>query len=450
MNLVHAGRGRSTKSAMGGEPTRPPTAHPTGLPDATMNHVSGTKKRVVVFSTYYWPEETGIAVYSTKTAEALAEAGFDVTVVTALPHYPEWRVHAQYAGRWMVEEEHGGVRVLRHRVWMPTKHDALQRGAYEASFFAFGVLRALRVPADAVLAVTPGLSTVAAGALCARVHGVKLGVIVQDLVGAAAAQSGMPSGSSVAGITGRMEASLLQRAERVVLVSEGFRRTVQDGGVKAGRIDVIRNWSHVEPPRGDRSKVRQRLGWTDSEFVVLHAGNMGYKQGLEVAVSAAADAARRGLPIRLVFMGDGNQREPLEAAASDLPNVNFLDPQPADLFADVLAAADVLLVCERPTVKNMSLPSKLTSYFSVGRPVIASVADDGLTAHEVRAARGGIVVSGGDPQALTRGVQKLQQDPELCSRLSSNGVEYVRTRLSGQRATSALISVVEDLFGEGA
>lgn len=105
--------------------------------------------------------------------------------------------------------------------------------------------------------------------------------------------------------------------------------------------------------------------------MVLHSGNMGLKQGLEVLV----DAARLAPEIRVVLMGDGNQREALLARAAGLRNLDILPPADAAEFTDVLAAADVLAVTQRGSVLDMSVPSKLTSYFVSGRPVVASVAE---------------------------------------------------------------------------
>ena len=47
---------------------------------------------ITIVTQYYWPEHVGIAPYSTRLAEHLAERGAAVNVVTAMPHYPSWRI----------------------------------------------------------------------------------------------------------------------------------------------------------------------------------------------------------------------------------------------------------------------------------------------------------------------------------------------------------------------
>src|SRR5699024_8670264 len=154
---------------------------------------------------------------------------------------------------------------------------------------------------------------------------------------------------------------------------------------------------------------------------VLHAGNMGAKQGLENVVAAARLATDRDLPVRFVLLGDGHRRQDLQRAATGEPRVQFLDPVPDAEFAVTLAAADVLLVNELPGLTEMSVPSKLTSYFATGLPVLGAVDPGSTTAEELVAAGAAPTVPAGDPAALVTAVERLRDDPELCRRLGAAG-----------------------------
>ena len=143
--------------------------------------------------------------------------------------------------------------------------------------------------------------------------------------------------------------------------------------------------------------MRRRLGWAEDDVVALHSGNMGLKQGLKYLVAAARLASA---PVRVVLMGDGSQRAALEGLGAGVERLSFLPPSDSADFPDVLASADVLVVNERATAVDMSLPSKLTSYFSVGRPVVAAVPAGGGTAAEVDRSCGGVLVPPEEPVAL--------------------------------------------------
>lgn len=332
---------------------------------------------VLVVSTNYAPEHTGIGPYSTQIAEHLAASGADTHVLAGMPHYPAWRVAEGYRGRWRIRERRGGVTVHRRRHTVPRRQTALRRALFEAGILAHGAVAPPRIRPDVVLTQMPSLAGGVLGGRLARQAGVPHVVVVQDLMGAAAEQSGIQGGGRAAALAGAVEARVLRGAAVVGVVHESFVDRVTAMGVPRARVQVVPNWTHVQGPSGDRERTRARLGWSEQETVVLHAGNMGLKQGLEVLVEAARLADQEAAPVRIVLMGDGNQRAHLQQLAAGVSSLSFLPPADTAEFPEVLAAADVLAVTQKASVLDMSLPSKLTSYFMTGRPVIASVAAEG-------------------------------------------------------------------------
>jgi glycosyltransferase involved in cell wall biosynthesis len=303
------------------------------------------------------------------------------------------------------------------------------RALYDGTFLAQALSTVVRPRADAVLAVIPNLTSGVAAALHASRLGVPFGVLVQDLTGSATTQSGLPGGQKAAGPVRAVEAWILRRAARVAVISEAFRAPAEEAGARPERIVTLPNWSHVRLPSGDRADVRRRMGWPEDVDVVLHAGNMGFKQYLDNVLHAARLSSSHDRPMHFVFMGDGSQRARLESEAQGMANVQFLGLQPADDFMDILGAADVLLLNERATVRNMSLPSKITSYFCAGRPVVAAVPPDGSTAHELVRSGGAHLVAPENPEALLDGLAAVVIDSGLSADLVRSARAYVETTL---------------------
>ncbi|WP_257039448.1 glycosyltransferase [Streptomyces sp. OV198] len=401
-------------------------------------------RRVLVVSTNYAPEHSGTGPYSTQIAEHLAALCAEVHVLTGMPHYPAWRVDDAYRGRWRVQESLRGVQVHRRRHFVPSRQTALLRASYEMSFLAHGAVGPPRARPDIVLTQTPSLAGATLGARFARRHRVPHVVVVQDLMGAAAAQSGIRGGERVAFLVAGAEARVLRSAALVGVIHESFVDRVSAMGVPTSRIRVVPNWTHVSCPTGDRAAVRERLGWRRDEVVVLHSGCMGLKQGLEVLVDAARIAVGDIPRIRVVLMGEGSQRSRLERLAEGLPNLDVVPPAEDKEFPDVLAAADLLAVTQRASVLDMSLPSKLTSYFAAGRPVVASVAAQGGTAQEVRRSGAGVVVEPGDPRVLLNAVRQLSLDQERFAALGSRGPGYVKERLGREAGLGRITALLSE------
>ncbi|MER6720916.1 glycosyltransferase [Streptomyces halstedii] len=395
-------------------------------------------------STNYAPEVTGIGPYATQLAEHWAGSGAVTDVLAGMPHYPAWRVDERYRGVWRREESRQGVTVHRRRHYVPPRQSALRRAVFEASVLVHGLLAPPPGRPDAVVSQMPTLAGGVLGARIARRHGVPHLPVVQDLMGAAAAQSGIRGGGRAASAAGAAERYALRDAALVGVIHESFVPGVRALGVDAGRIRVVPNWSHVPGPSADRAATRARLGWPEDTPVVLHSGNMGLKQGLDVLVGLARLAPH----VRVVLMGDGNQRAALRTSAAGLPNVDFLPPAGAAEFPDVLAAADVLAVTQRASVLDMSVPSKLTSYFVSGRPVVASVAAEGGTADEVRRSGAGVLVAPEDPAALLAAVRRLAEDPAASDALGAHGPDYVAHHLSREAGLARFDALLTEVLGD--
>lgn len=382
---------------------------------------------VLIIGINYRPETTGIAPYTADFAEHLAAQGHRVTVLTGFSHYPTWRIQpGEY--RLRAEEWINGVRVLRRRNYIPSTQSALRRAAYELTFLVHGSL-ARPHRADAIFGVVPSLS----GGLLARFFAARsgrpYGLIFQDTMAPAARQSGIGGGRQVAGLTAVLERWAARRARTVAVASQSFRPYLRDLGVPDQRIVELPNWSHLRAPSAERGSTRSRLGWSDDVTVALHAGNMGLKQGLEQVIDAARRADELQRPVRYVLMGEGSQRAALESLGKGIERLQFLPFQPEAEVPNILAAADVLLVSERPTVIDMSLPSKLTAYFAAGRPIVAAIPQDGSTAGEIERSGAGIVVPIGDPDALNAAVDEVRHGPDRSEMLGAAGRRYAATVL---------------------
>jgi glycosyltransferase involved in cell wall biosynthesis len=380
--------------------------------------------KVTILGINYAPESTGIAPYTTGLAEGLVARGHEVRVITTHPHYPEWRIRDGYGG-WSVREVINGVRVRRLRHMIPAKPLGVRRLLSELSL-GIRLLAARWHRPDVLLLVSPALFSSAAALLRARwSRRTATAIWVQDLYSPGVVETSQ-GGGRAASMVRAVESRTLRSARGIAVIHDRFRGLVAGHlGVPGHRVEVIRNWSHVPPsPHVDRASWRHRYGWAPDETVVLHAGNMGVKQGLENVVEAARLADSVGAPVRFVLLGDGNQRERLQAAGRGVRSLQFLAPLPDDEFQHTLASADILLVNELAGMREMAVPSKLTTYFATSLPVLAATDEASVTAGEVAASGGGVRVSAGDPRALLDAAFALRRDPARARALGAAGRQY--------------------------
>ena len=402
--------------------------------------------RVLLVTTNYWPEPTGIAVYTSDLAESLKTKNYQVTVLTSLPHYPWWKVPKEFAHLGEGIGTHNGVPIIRAKHLVPPKMNALMRMRFETSLW-WNLRRVSKSMVgndfDVVIACIP---TVAAGIVGKRIAqnlGIPFGLIVQDLSGAGAKQSGLRGGAVISKIAHFVEGKALHGADSLVVVSPAMRDVMVGLGVPESRITQITNYSARAISNFDMASARSRFGWASDDFVVIHTGNMGAKQDLENVVWAA-DSLRIASKIKIYLVGHGNQEVNLKALCVGKSNIAVFPAVSDADYSTLLSAADLLLVNERSTQTEMSLPSKLTSYLYSERPVIAAVPRGGATWKFLD----GIaeLVEAGNPKALADSIIKLQNDSAKMEKLAKDGLAFAKANLEPSVGRAKYLEWVQKLL----
>lgn len=376
---------------------------------------------IIIWSPNYTPELIGIPPLVTDFAEFIGARGHAVTVITALPNYPDRRILPAYRGRFQVTARERGVEVRRSWLRVRPRESFVDKTLYEISFAATstpGVLARLR-RTDLIICVVPTMLTAATGSLLTTATRTGLALWVQDLVLGAAKSVGDLSQSQMRLLRAmhHVERFAVARARSVVSCSPGFRPYLEGLGAQPGAISVIPNWVDTDrivpfpPPSRDRVRV-------------LYTGNIGYTQGLETLVAAVRSTGTVDLDI----VGAGNARQHVDAVLGGLGHV--MPPVPKESYGHLLGSADILAVVQRSVAANTNLPSKIASYLAAGRPIVASIDLTTPAADVLRESGAALVVPAERPQLLASAIRELRDNPELRARLGANGRRYAQAHLA--------------------
>ena len=401
---------------------------------------------ILLVTTNYWPEPTGIAVYTTDLAEWLTTAGHQLTVLTSLPHYPWWKIPIEFIHHGEGKSSHNGVSVIRAYHLVPPRMNALLRMRFEFSLW-WNLRRVSKKMVsndfDTVIACIPTVAAGIVGRKIARQCGIPFGLIVQDLSGAGAKQSGLRGGAVISKVAHFVEGKALHGAAGLVVVSPAMKDVVVGLGVPQSCITQITNYSAREISSSDKYLARSRFGWASGDFVVIHTGNMGAKQDLENVVRAA-EALHAGSRIKIYLVGHGNQESKLKELCAGKEYISVLPAVSDEDYSALLSAADLLLVNERSTQMEMSLPSKLTSYLYSERPVLAAVPRSGATWKFLDGVAE--LVEAGNPIALAKKIEELSGQPEKLGDLARRGRAFADANLSPEVGRKKYLDWVEGLI----
>lgn len=368
-----------------------------------------SNRKIFIYGINYAPEIIGVGRFTGEIGTDLAEHGYDVSVVTAPPHYPGWRVAAPFHALRYAAETREGVKILRCPIVLRAEMRGIWRVVAPLSFAFTSAAAALwRIVKDRpglVLCIEPTLF-VAPVALFAKVFGARVILHVQDLEIDAAFAVGHLKGQGLQNLVAKAESWLLRQFTSVITISGQMRKRLIAKGVEASRIGIVRNWVDLAKikPLDEANGFRRELNLSDKDFVVLYAGNIGAKQALEVVLEAARLLA--GKPcLHFVFAGEGPEKQRLMRDYADLPNIHFLPLQPEARLCELLNLGDLHVLPQSRGAADLVLPSKLGGMLASGKPVLAT-ADAGTELFEVLNGTA-ILVPAGDSGAVAAEIAQL-------------------------------------------
>lgn len=348
------------------------------------------KLKILVFGINYAPELTGIGKYTGEMCEWLAAQGHSLTMLTAKPYYPEWKINEDYQNKkgWL-KEVRNQVKVYRVPFYVPQKVSSLKRIMHEISFVAgslpFWSQAMFRKKYDIVLCVAPPFHLGFPALVYAKLKRAALIYHIQDLQVDAAKDLGMLKNKTFLQMMFGMEKYILKQSTKVSTISLGMQRKIEKKGIAKRLILQIPNWVDVDAikPLPKETSLRERFGLLLTDKVILYSGNLGEKQGLE-SIIAVAKRAKNHEQLQFVICGSGGAKERLQqlVAVEQLTNVRFFPLQPYADLSRLLATADLHLVLQKKTASDLVMPSKLTSIVAAaGVPLVTAL--PGTTLYEV-------------------------------------------------------------------
>lgn len=339
-----------------------------------------SRRRIVFLNRSYWPDIEATGQLLADLCAGLSER-FEVHVVCGQPNSPEKGSTFLTTGC----QKRDGVMIHRldHRKFH--KRNPFGRILNLLSFYfaADKYLKNSDLNPDIVVSETDPFLLPMAGARFAKRTEAAHCVYLQDIYPDVAVAVGKSRVPLVATFLRRKLRTAYSSASRIVVLGRCMRRRLMGPGWELPRekIEIIPNWADCEtirPVRHQDNSFRKRLKLDDS-FVVMHSGNMGLTQRLDVLIDAAAHADWPK-QAKLLIVGNGASRDKLLAhrASLKLPagRVQFVDYQPRSALAESLSAADLHVVSMHENITGCLCPSKLYGIMAAGRSVIA-IADPG-------------------------------------------------------------------------
>ncbi len=322
-------------------------------------------KNITFIGLNYAPEDTAIGLYSTQMVEALLAAGAKVTVITAFPYYPHWKISNEYINQpRFLKEEIEDLTIYRYKQYVPAQPTFLKRVIHIASFTLGNLINTNKIKdTDLVVSIIPFTSSAWLGIKLSKKFNCPHWIHIQDFEFDAAMESGLSGGGKrqIFKQLFKLEKNILNQATTVSTISH----KMMDKLATKTSTDryYLPNW--IDPDQINPDKASAHPYLQSDKFNLLYSGNVGEKQDWEFFLAFAKAVSNKNIDI--IIVGAGAKYQELKSKVN-YEFVKFYDPVALEDLSDLLCSADAHFLFQKTDVVDTVMPSKLLGMMASAKP----------------------------------------------------------------------------------
>ena len=423
--------------------------------------------KILYLPAYFFPEQAASSYINNNRNQAFADAGFDTIVYVPTPcRGVDQDVRKKYCSKQYRKElmYNGKMTVHRFPLYAEGKNPILRALRYTLCWIKQFNRGLFAKDIDCIyLASTPPIQGVLGGML-KKLKKVPFVYNLQDIFPDSLVGTGLAKKDGLLWKIGRrIENFTYRNADKIIVISQDFKRNIMAKGVPEEKIEVVYNWvdeNAITPVKDEENELFEEFGISMDKFRVVYAGNLGNAQNIEIIVNAAR-RLKDNKEIEFIIFGKGGLEDEIKAtkAKEQLDNLKILPLQPYERVAKVYGLGHVCIVACKPGLGGAAMPSKTWSIMSSGRAVLANFDEGELkeivkggpstlrgasgTAGSGTAKPCGVFTKAGDLEGFVAAIEELSQHPERCAEMGRNGRQFILENLTREVGTRKYVEVIK-------
>lgn len=396
--------------------------------------------KILVVTPHFFPENFKV----NDLAFELAKRGHDVTVMTAIPDYPQGHFYNGYGIFKKRTETIRNVKVIRSLI-IP-RHDGSAKwlALNYISYTIFALLRSLilaftkKFDAIFVHETSPVMVGIPA-IILKKIQKIPVYFWVLDLWPESLKAAGGINNKHILATFRNLSKWIYKNCTKILISSKGFESSIIKIGDFKSKIEYFPNWNDIESHKPDANY--QIIDYPEG-MNVLFAGNIGEAQDMQNLVKCAI--LLQNEPINFILVGDGRKKKYVEDCIKqyNLTNIKMLGRHPIEMMPEFFSKADLLfLSLKDEEIFSLTVPAKLQAYMSSGKPIVAMINGEG--ADLIREADCGWTVPAGKANELAALLKKLfEVDKQILKDKGENGKKYCHEHFEFQRSIDNLEKIM--------
>lgn len=232
--------------------------------------------------------------------------------------------------------------------------------------------------------------------------------------------------------------------DKVVAVTHAVKNVMIESGIRDEKISVVhpgQNLERFQRSADYRHQVRAEWGIHDSEIVIAAAGKLAVGKGIYELLEAVRQVAVRHPNVKLMYIGDGDERENLPRAiqAAGMSEKVIVTGYRSDIDR-LFSAIDIFVL---PSKGYESFGMVLIEAMAAGKPVIGT--NTGGIPEIITHKENGLLTAPGSIGELEQALESLISSRDFCRQLTAAGHRTVEERFTAGASARKFADVIRAL-----
>lgn len=404
--------------------------------------------KILELPAYFYPERMSSSHLDDNLREALANAGIEMAIYCPTPtRNITAEMRKEYRNKKYDKMYDGKATVHRFSLYGEGKNPLLRAMRYTISCimqFNRAVFAKDAKSCDVMfITSTPPIKGAMAG--IAKILNHKPIVYnLQDIFPDSLVGSGLAKRGGLLWKIGRaIENFTYRNSDKIIVISEDFKKNIMAKGVPEEKIEVIYNWvdeKSVRPVAKDDNPLFEEFGLSREKFTIVYAGNLGNAQNISIVL----DAAYMLPEVQFAVFGTGGLESEIRSRIEKegLMNVHLNPLQPMERVSQVYSLGDACIVSCKEGLGGSAMPSKTWTIMSCGRPVVANF-DEGELKEILENNDCGLFSHAGNVQEFVEAIKLLENNTDRCVSMGKNARRFIEDNLTKEVGTKKYVDVIK-------
>lgn len=361
--------------------------------------------KLLVISQYYYPEQFRI----NDICKEWVNRGYEVTVLTGIPNYPEGKFYKGYNFFKKRREVIDGIEIIRIPIIPRGKKSImllLNYLSFVISGFFFAKFTKKTFDKVFIYEVSP-ITQALPGIWYAKRKKIESILYIMDLWPESIELATGKRNNKLFKIIDKLVNYIYMNTDKILTSSKSFKTDIIKKGQQREKVEFWPQYAE-EFYCDNNSKALEIVD--ENKFKVIFTGNIGYAQGLDILVNTAKILKEKNENIIFYLVGNGRAKEQLKKKIQENKVeeiIKFIDKKPAKEIPTYINACDATFISLKSNyISEKILPAKLQSYFACGKPIIGCA--KGEIEDVINVANAGICCNEENEEKLTQKIIELK------------------------------------------